>query len=46
MVKVLGGWIEVDVEAGASIEVEVGYKGGAECRLSKKICVSETVGLT
>jgi len=25
-----GGWVEVDVECGAAVEVEVGYEVGAE----------------
>lgn len=37
MVKVLGGWVEVHVEAGAAIEVEVGYEGGAESRLPREV---------
>lgn len=38
MVKVLGGWVQVDVEAGAAVEVEVGYEGGAESGLSRDVC--------
>lgn len=35
MVEGLGGRIEVDVEAGAAIELKVGDEGGAEGGLQK-----------
>ena len=35
MREVFGGWVEVDVEAGAPVVAEVCYKGGAECALEE-----------
>lgn len=44
MVKGLGGWVEVHVEAGAAIELQVGYEGRAEGGLRRSRQKSCTTG--